>query len=392
MSKLLLSCDDTIYCCDGKFYAANQEGYDFFQRYLRIFEELRIVCRCKEENPIKSTRVVLDDNCIDVVRITDFHRPKQYALKYFQVGREIKGAVKGCDRAVFRLPSTVAFRVWKIFRKTGLPYACEIVYDAKDGVSASTNVVNKLLWVKIHNDMQKACFKAVGVSCVTEHYLQQRYFTKVKDGFSSHYSSLSLDKSFYTSARSFPTNKTLGIAHVAKQVAFNGRKGINQIIEALAILKGKGVVVNATFAGKDYNGGIEKLKQYAASLEVGNQVHFPGFISRTELSELLDKSDLYVMPTKAEGLPRVIIEAMAKGLPCISSPVSGNPELLSSHYLVEYYNVETLAERIRELASDKEAYEKASSENYLNSLKYEASLLQERRDAFYYQLKSYKKG
>ena len=390
MSKLLLSCDDTIYVCSGKYYAANQEGYDFFQRYLRVFEQLRIVCRCKEETPIKASRVPLDDKCIEVVHITDFHRPKQYATKYFQVGREVKNAVVGCDCAVFRLPSTVAFRVWESFKKTKLPYACEIVYDAKDGIAASTNFVNKVLWVKIHHDMQKACNAAVGVSCVTEHYLQQHYYTKVKDGFSSHYSSLSLDKKFYSGAREYP-NKTFTIAHVAKQVAFNGRKGINQIIEALARLKKKGVVVNASFAGKDYNGGIEKLKQYAQSLGVGEQVNFLGFVNREELSHLLDTSDLYVMPTKAEGLPRVIIEAMAKGLPCISTPVSGNPELLSEHYLVEYYDVATLADRIEELVSKKEVYEKASADNYNNSLKYEASLLQARRDEFYSKLKAYKK-
>lgn len=390
MSKLLLSCDDTIYYFDGNYYAANQEGYEFFQRYLRVFEELRIVCRCKDENSLKPTRVLLDASRIEVVRITDFHRPKQYATKYFQVGREVKGAVSGCDRALFRLPSTVAFRVWNAFRKTGLPYACEIVYDAKDGIAASTNLVNKLLWVKIHKDMQTACFYAVGVSCVTDYYLQQRYYTKVKGGFSSHYSSLSLDKLFYTSARTYPEGKSLNIAHVAKQVAFNGRKGINQIIEALAVLKKESVIVNATFAGKDYNGGIEKLKAYAASLGVGEQVRFPGFITRRELSEMLDTSDMYVMPTKAEGLPRVIIEAMAKGLPCISSPVSGNPELLASHYLVGYYDVETLAERIKELAFNKEAYEKASSDNFNNSQKYEASLLQKRRDDFYTKLKDYK--
>lgn len=390
MSKLLLSCDDTIYVSNGKYYAANQEGYDFFQRYLRVFEQLRIVCRCKEETPIKSSRIPLVDKRIEVVRITDFHRPKQYATKYFQVGREVKNAVVGCDCAVFRLPSTVAFRVWESFKKTKLPYACEIVYDAKDGIAASTNFINKLLWVKIHNDMQKACNAAVGVSCVTEHYLQQRYFTKVKDGFSSHYSSLSLTKDFYTRAREYPANKTFTIAHVAKQVAFNGRKGINQIIEALARLKKKGIIVNASFAGKDYNDGIEKLKQYAQSVGVGNQVNFLGFVSREELSQLLDTSDLYVMPTKAEGLPRVIIEAMAKGLPCISTPVSGNPELLSEHYLVDYYDVATLADRIEELVSKKALYEKASADNYNNSLKYEASLLQARRDEFYSKLKAYK--
>lgn len=390
MSKLLLSCDDTIYFSNGKYYAANQEGFDFFQRYLRVFEQLRIVCRCKEERPIKVSRIPLDDERIEVARITDFHRPKQYAIKYFQVGRDVKNAIPGCDCAVFRLPSTVAFRVWKAFMETKLPYACEIVYDAKDGIAASTNFINKLLWMKIHHDMQKACKAAAGVSCVTEHYLQQRYYTKVKGGFSSHYSSLSLAKEFYTGPREYPTGKTFTIAHVAKQVAFNGRKGINQIIDALVCLKNKGIIVNASFAGKDYNGGIEKLKQYAQSLGVGNQVKFLGFVSREELSQLLNTSDLYVMPTKAEGLPRVIIEAMAKGLPCISTPVSGNPELLSEHYLVGYYDVATLADRIGELVCKEEAYEKASADNYSNSLKYEASLLQKRRDEFYTNLKNVK--
>ncbi len=390
MSRLLLSCDDSIYLSGGKYYAANQEGYDFFQRYLRVFEQLRIVCRCKKENSLKDCRVPLDDPRIEVVYITEFHRPKQYAMRYFEVGRQIKKAVEECDHAVFRLPSTIAFRVWKAFQKTGMPYACEIVYDAQDGISASTNFVNKLLWRKIDYDMRKACNEAAGVSCVTEGYLQQRYFTKQPDGFSSHYSSLSLEKVFYTAPRSFPNKSVFTIAHVSKQVAYNGRKGVKQIIEALQLLKGKGVVVNACFAGKDYGGGIVKLTKYAQLLGVKEQVRFLGFVSRQELAELHDNADLYVMPTKAEGLPRVIIEAMAKGLPCISTPVSGNPELLPEHFLVDYYDVETLANRIKEIVTDKASYEKASEENFNNSLKYEASLLQIRRDEFYNKLKKYK--
>lgn len=391
MSKLLLSFDSAIIIHDGQYYAANQEGYDFLQRYLRVFEQLRVVCRCQNESQLKRGRVLIDDKRIEVIYITDFHRPKQYAQRYFQVGREIKGAVKDCDCALFRLPSTIAFRVWKAFLKTELPYACEIVYDAKDGIAASTNWINKLLWMKIDRDMRNACYKACGVSCVTEKYLQRRYFTKKTDGFSSHYSSLSLDKSFFTSQRLYPNKAAFTIAHVANQVAFNGRKGINQIIEALQILKKEGAIVNACFAGKNYNGGVEKLTEYAQSLGVSEQVRFLGFISRVELSQMLDNADLYVMPTKAEGLPRVIIEAMAKGLPCISTPVSGNPELLDRHYLVDYYDVHTLAERIKELVTNKKAYETASSDNFSNSLKYEAALLQTRRDEFYGKLKSYNK-
>lgn len=387
MSKLLLSCDNTIYFHNGRFYVKSQDDYDFFQRYLRVFEKLRIVCRCKTENELKLSFIPLDEDRIEVVYVSDFHRPKQYIKKYFSIGREIKNVVSGCDYAILRLPSTIAFRVGKKVIKAKIPFATEIVYDAMDGVNASTNIINKLLWRKIDYDMRKMCNKANGVSCVTEHYLQRRYYSKVKNCFTSNYSSLSLPKSFFTSPRSFPTNCDFVIAHVANQVAFNGRKGINEIMQAIQILKTDGITVKVKFAGKEYNGGIEKLMNYARNLGIDEQVEFLGFIDRQRLSEMLDTSAIYVMPTKAEGLPRVIIEAMAKGLPCITTPVSGNPELLSPHFLVEYSDVHTLANRIKELYNNKELYETTSKENYDNSLKYEASILQKRRDEFYLKLK-----
>ena len=151
------------------------------------------------------------------------------------------------------------------------------------------------------------------------------------------------------------------------------------------------VVLVATVRALKYNGGIEKLMNYARNLGIDEQVEFLGFIDRQRLSEMLDTSAIYVMPTKAEGLPRVIIEAMSKGLPCITTPVSGNPELLSPHFLVEYSDVCTLADRIKELYNNKELYESTSKENYDNSLKYEASILQKRRDTFYTKLKNVNK-
>ena len=390
MSKLLLSCDNTIYCHNNRYYAKSQDDYDFFQRYLRIFEELRIVCRCKTESVLKSSYVPLDDNRIEVVYISDFHRPKQYLKKYFHIGKELRNVTDGCDCAILRLPSTIAFRVGKKVMKAKMPYATEIVYDAIDGINASTNVINKLLWRKIDYDMRMICNRANGVSCVTEHYLQRRYYSKVNNCFSSNYSSLSLPKSFFTSPRPFPIGNDFIIAHVANQVAFNGRKGINEILQAINILKNEGIIVKVQFAGKDYNRGIEKLMNYARSLGIDEQVEFLGFVDRKRLSDMLNTSAIYVMPTKAEGLPRVIIEAMAKGLPCISTPVSGNPELLSPHFLVEYSDVRTLADRIKELHDNKDLYESTSKQNFDNSLKYEASILQKRRDEFYLNLKNCK--
>lgn len=387
MAKLLLSCDDSIFLNDGCYYAASQEKMEFYQRYLRVFDKLRLVTRCEVNKPKKQGLVPLDsDTRIEYVPIPEFHGPYQYAKVFYEVGTALQDITVGCDAAVLRIPSTVAMRIGKKVMKKGLPYACEVVFDAKDAWRGGKGL-NRMIWRKIDKDMRTMCSKANGVSCVTEYYLQQHYFPTKPSAFTTHYSSLALDKSFYGSTKSFPTHRPIVIAHTSNQVAFNGRKGYNQILQALQVVKNKGVGVKIRFAGRDYQNGIVQLRDYAEHLGIGDMVEFVGYLSRTELSKFLSESDMYVMPTTAEGLPRVIIEAMAKGLPCITTPVSGNPELVGEYFLVDYYDIMTLSDRIIELCQDSNLYEQASRQNYERSLKYEALVLQSRRDEFYSKLK-----
>jgi glycosyltransferase involved in cell wall biosynthesis len=177
------------------------------------------------------------------------------------------------------------------------------------------------------------------------------------------------------------------ISHVANQVEYNGRKGHKELIEAAAILKQQNINVEVRFAGKDYFGGQEKLTEFARKKEVADRVKFLGYVDRCALDNFLSDSDLFVLPTRAEGLPSVIIEAMAKGLPCISTNVSGNPELLDSHWLINYEDVLTLAERIKELCTNVELYNEVSITNFKKSGNYEASILEKRRDEFYKKLR-----
>ena len=197
-----------------------------------------------------------------------------------------------------------------------------------------------------------------------------------------------MPSSFYTSNKKQPGERPLIITNVANQIQFNGRKGVNEIIEAIGILKHRGIKVYAKFVGQSFHKDVEQFIELSKKLGVGDQIEYMGYLTRPELDSFLSKVDLFVMPTRAEGLPRVIIEAMAKGLPAISTPVSGNPELLDEHFLVKYEDVKTLADRIEELIIDKVLYERTSKINFEKSLKYEASVLEKRRDDFYMKLKA----
>ncbi len=98
------------------------------------------------------------------------------------------------------------------------------------------------------------------------------------------------------------------------------------LIEVLSELKDSYPNVKLILVG----GGEEEvnLKRLAEKEGVKDRVIFLG--RRDDVNEILKVFDIFVFPSLTEGLPLVLIEAMATGIPVISSPVGGIPELVSS--------------------------------------------------------------
>jgi glycosyltransferase involved in cell wall biosynthesis len=83
-----------------------------------------------------------------------------------------------------------------------------------------------------------------------------------------------------------------------------------------------------TGAGNKYIDIEAQLKESVRQMGVGDRVKFLG--QRSDISALLDASDIFVLTSDAEGMPLSIMEAMAKGLPVIATAVSGVPEELGA--------------------------------------------------------------
>ncbi|HEX8566449.1 MAG TPA: glycosyltransferase family 4 protein [Pyrinomonadaceae bacterium] len=130
-------------------------------------------------------------------------------------------------------------------------------------------------------------------------------------------------------------------------------KGEKDLIKALALLRDNKPNLKISFLGY----GAENLKDYCERFEIGNLVEYLGAVPMDERIEFFRRSDIFVLPTYAEAMPMSVIEAMAAGLPVISTRVGGIPELIEDGVdgiLFAPGDVSALAEKISFLLNNKD--------------------------------------
>ena len=130
-------------------------------------------------------------------------------------------------------------------------------------------------------------------------------------------------------------------------------KGQHLLLEAAANLHQLGQEAVYLIVGKDLEQDgayLNYLKNMACELGINDKVHFLGH--RSDIPQLLALSDLLVLPSYTEGLPLVILEAMAAGLPVVATPVGGIPEVVihrETGLLVPVEDVSALGDAILRL-------------------------------------------
>ncbi|MDA0231621.1 MAG: glycosyltransferase family 4 protein [Proteobacteria bacterium] len=103
-------------------------------------------------------------------------------------------------------------------------------------------------------------------------------------------------------------------------------KGYAQQIQALHYLEKHALFARLKFAWAGDGPLREFLEQQTAKHGFTNQIHFLGH--SWEVAKWLDAADIFILPSLGEGMPAVVLEAMAKGLPVIATSAGGTPEAL----------------------------------------------------------------
>lgn len=142
-------------------------------------------------------------------------------------------------------------------------------------------------------------------------------------------------------------------------------KGIQEFIESLRLLRDRGREFIATVAGD----GADRdwMKQEVERMGLGERIRFPGYLSGHQKREAYEKATLYCLPSYEEGMPNSVLEAMAFGLPVVTTPVGGLESLCERSDFGELIPVgesEPIARAIENCGVNSDRWEETSRRNY----------------------------
>lgn len=383
-----------LFCHDGPLHVDDNNNYygiahndEMFKRYFHIANKISVAIRVKkisQEDAKKLSKITIKPfevyevpNILSVENMFKIHKAKEI----------IKNAVLKSDYIVVRLPSITGFIAIDFAKKYNKPYLTEVVacpWDAYWNHSIKGKLVAPLMYYKT----KKRVWNSEYVIYVTNNFLQKRYPSK---GNSISCSNVSL-KEFDNKVLDRRMEKINNLKPGSKIIigttaAVNVRyKGQQYVIQALGKLKKKGITnYEYQLVGA---GDQSYLKSIAQKYDVVDQVKFLGPKRHDEVFKWLDTIDIYVQPSKQEGLPRALIEALSRGVPSIGAKTAGIPELLSSDCIFSNSknNINEICDLLTNFTQEKMRYQ--AKRNFVKAKKYEFTLLENKRRKFFEKFKT----
>lgn len=386
MSSVNIYLEERFIYFDNSYYSLVYDD-SYWERYFQVFSTIYVVARVKK---ISDSALLpdgykrLDNKNVRFKKFPYYHGLLQSIIYLPLVLFFILFNVLKSQNNILRLPgivSIIAGIFCYLFRKK---FAVELVGDPYDvfssGVGGRLSRILRLIFTCLTKIIVQ---KALAVSYVTQYTMQQRYPANVK-AFTTYYSSITLNNNVFSekNIRTSINKNNFRILMVGSLEQMY--KGFDIAIKAIDRLDfKKNIEVNIVGDGQ-YRGHLQNLINTRG---MENTFIFHGKIAREDIFELMEKVDLFLMPSRTEGLPRALIEAMSKGLPAIGSNVGGIPELLPSDWIFENEDDLELSNKIS-LIYNLDNIEEISILNMSKAKEFQADTLQERRKNLYLALKN----
>lgn len=390
--------DQTVWT-DAKY------GYSFWRRYLDVFAEVRVLARVRAiSQPPERWQPVSGDG-VTVAELPFVRGAWGWMRNLARLRQIARTAVGPGDAVMLRVPGETACCLdeWLIGQRR--PYGIEVVGDPRElfAPGAVRSVFRPFLRAFYPRRVRRECAHAACAAYVTRETLQ-RHYPPPPGRFTTHYSSIELGEDAFVSATRDPAAARARRAGGAT-LLFIGTfeqlyKGPDIALQALALCHRRGLAAHLRLCGDGRHRG--EMEQLARQLGLAESTTFLGQVPSATVRAELDAADLFISPSRQEGLPRAVIEALARGVPTIASAVGGTAELLPADELIAALDVDArsrgaaathraaheLAEKISTLLADDQRLAEMSARNLQTAGEYRESLLRRRRREMYQALRA----
>ena len=383
-----------LFCFDGPLYKDKNGVYcsitltdEMISRYFEVIDFLYIVVRTFESDKaytelnmkpltLKNIQVVEVNNLNSFKGILTKHHFEKKVLKY----------VLNSNMIFARMPSIISNSVIKIAKKIKKEYLVEVggcAWDSYWNHGILGKIIAPIMYFEEKINVRDAAFAIY----VTEVFLQKRYpNNNLTASCSNVYINNQSDNVLENRIKKIKNSnfKKIIIGQAVNSIDVK-YKGEHLILYAMKELEKYGYNIEFQVAGP---GSGDFLISLSKKLKIENKLKLLGVMKKEELIEWMKNIDLYVQPSKQEGLPRSVIEAMSVACPCLGSNIAGIPELLDKECLFIPNNIGQISEKIEYIMSrDILIYQ--AKHNFDKAKKYNIESITEKRNDIF---KQYRKS
>lgn len=377
------------YVYDHRFYKKNNNIYSsgaftksVWNRFLKGFDSITVFSTILSDDKIDETKL----NRVDVPNVCFEHIPYvssayDYLEHLFVANKKLSNKLRDFDAVIVRVPGRHSINAFWVAKKNNIPVGVEVVGCPWDAAWNYGSIKGKITAPIAFYRMKKLLKNATHSLYVTKHFLQNRYPTKGKNTSASNVE-IEIPKSEILRRRQSKIERIKNEFKIGLMGSLDVKyKGHKELLYAIADFKKESPDITVSLVGP---GDSQWVKDLVSDLDIEYQIEIKGKLpSGAPIMKWLDSLDLYVHPSKQEGLPRSVIEAMSRGCPILASSVGGIPELIDPKYLHEPGNSSELAEHLKSTIINKNELMKMSRTNYKRASEYDYSKLEDKRIQFW---------
>jgi glycosyltransferase involved in cell wall biosynthesis len=380
--------DDGMICGDGPV------KYSTWANFLEVFDQVTVLGRVGTSKRTLPMEARADGPAVTFHALPDYNGPSDYLRSLPNLKAVIRRAVLRSQAYLLRVPGLVGRTAWLEIVRLRRRYALQVLGDPWDALGAGTvaGVFRPLFRCVAVRELKEMCMGAAAIHYVTQTALQERY-PPGKSTYVAGFSDASLDAGLATTQTM--EERYRRIEERAVQDGSHGRpfrvgfigslsqmyKGPDVLLRAAALCRNRGLDLRIALVGDGRY--IGALKQMALQLGIADRTTFLGQLpSGKPICDFLDAIDLFVLPSRAEGLPRAVVEAMARGCPCICSNVGGIPELLNPIDIVPAWDIDGLASKILDAIRSPQRMKQMAERNFEKAKQFRPEVLKKSQRDF----------